>query len=331
MTLKVSPIFMGLVLWASVAASQIAIDGAFEDWSAVVDLPLTGDARPDDSELGAIDAIKVFADPDFIYLFIEFQAPRPFEGAGVHQMFQRGRWDDLSYWDLDVEGDGRWDFRTRMVRGKRPGFNNLMIVSRSGQAERGILYGEGNKNYAPLGPRAFFDPDARRVEQRIPRLALGLLEGRIYLRAHVIYRDDPGGSGKWANAYFPGERRWIALELEQIEMVEDSGGDLGRFVGGSALEPVMLRARFERLTRDDGFKPPSPYIYPRPTPRAPQYVSPSGRGRDASDRKESQAEPIQPVIVIGPQGAVETPSNDRDRSEQEPAPNEDSAAQPPSM
>ncbi len=285
---------LGLVLMPSTRASgEILIDGSIDDWSGVKVLPVT-DMTPDhDAPLGAIRFMKIDADDDFIYLLVGFEVARPVDSRTDRPSAEIVGWDDYSYIELDVDGDGAWDYQTRMIPGKRIGRNNLAVVQRIGTGRGGkiVLQAEGNKDYFPLGPRGFFLLGSRAVEQRIPRLPLGLTDGTIFVRGCVHYRDVAQGSGEWVSEYFPGPDQWIGLELKPNSRGFGAGEASAKT--NRELEPVELRADFELMIDKETPRLRSDLIYPRPRP----ISSSADSAAEASGKKKSRA---RSVITVSP-------------------------------
>jgi hypothetical protein len=273
-------------------ASAILIDGHVKDWERVQALPIPDAASTQTDDLGRIEAMKVTQDDDFIYVYLEFARPRPFLPGGGQQSFLPGVWDDLSYIEIDRDGDGVWDYRTRMVKGKRIGFNNMVILSRVGEQAEGriVLDAEGRKDYRPLGPRGFFSEDNRSVELRIPRLPLRLQTGIVYLRARVRYRDDASGSANWTTRYHPEGEGWIALQLRPVQR---SGEKNISDSPARRMEPVISREEFENEVGPRYARYPGAYMYPwRALIPSEQWrsarASPAGRvrrGPELGDRR----------------------------------------------
>lgn len=254
----------GALMSATQSSAEIFIDGSIDDWSGVKVIPVT-DMWPDhDAPLGAIRFMKIDADDDFIYVLVGFEVARPFDSRTDRPSAQTVGWDEYSYIELDVDGDGVWDYQTRMMPGKRIGRNNLAVLARIGTGRSGkiVLQAEGHKDYFPLGPRGFFLLGSRAVEQRIPRLPLGLADGTIFIRGCVHYRDVAQGSGRWVSEYFPGPDQWIGLELSANTRGFGAGEASAKT--NRELEPVALRADFELMIDKETPRLRSELIYPRP-------------------------------------------------------------------
>lgn len=286
------------------SARAIVIDGSENDWGVVSELPLAADTQPHDSPLGAIRSMKLTQDDDFVFVYIEFAEPRPFADSRRQKDLVANVWDNFTYLEIDVNGDGQPDYRTRMEPGKRFGMNNLCVLQLKNATDPGtiLLYGEGNKDYFPLGPRAFFNSTARAVEQRIPRVPLAFKEGRIFLRGCVTYCDKVRGTGNWVTEFYPQGGSWIALDLRPI--VRPVLGEPQELTPNRALEPVLRREQLGPIRETDSKRLMSTYVYPRPTP-AP-FVPKKSRNADSSDDERLPAT-LKPAVVVGPGGEVTQP------------------------
>lgn len=283
-----------LFMPAAEAPAEILIDGSIDDWSGVKVLPITDMSPSHDAPLGAIRFMKIDADDDFIYVLVGFEVARPVDSRTDRPSAEIVGWDDYSYIELDVDGDGFWDYQTRMMPGKRIGRNNLAVVQRIGTGRNGkiVLQAEGHKDYFPLGPRGFFLLGSRAVEQRIPRLPLGLTEGTIFVRGCVHYRDVAQGSGNWVSEYFPGPDQWIGLELQKNSRGFGAGERSAKI--NRELEPVALRADFELMIDKETPRLRSDLIYPRPRPilsSADSEAAASARGK-----KKTRAHSVITVV-----------------------------------
>lgn len=288
------------------SARAVLIDGHIQDWERYEALPIPEEEATYSSALGEISEMKVTQDDDFIYVYLKFAAPRPFESPGRQSELVSGVWDDFSYLELDRNGDGRWDFRTRMMHGKRIGLNNLAILGRIPEQDAGriVLSAEGHKDYRPLGPRAFFSKDGQAVEMRIPRLPLRLQRGVVYLRARARYRDDRSGASQWITRRYPSGEGWVAVELRPIRRKgEGSESDsLARL-----REPVIPRREFEEEVGPRYARYRTAYTYPwRMIEPSGEVSSRSAASLETAGRPEdgSPAKPPRSVIVVTPDGQV---------------------------
>lgn len=295
-----------ILMQTTESVHAVLIDGHIQDWERYEPLPIPAEGATYSSRLGQIDEMKVTQDDDFVYVYLKFAVPRPFESQARQSDLIAGVWDDFSYLEIDRDADGRWDYRTRMMKGKRIGVNNLAVLRRIPGQDAGqiVLSAEGHKDYRPLGPRAFFSKDGQSVEMRIPRLPLGLQRGVVYLRAFAHYRDDRSGASQWIRRYYPSGEGWVAVELRPIERRgEGSKSDsLARL-----REPVIPRRDFEDEVGPRYARYRSAYTYPWREIRPSEEVS----GRSAGDLdtagRPTNGEPVSPprsVIVVTPDGQV---------------------------
>lgn len=295
-----------LLLGGAAQAPAVVIDGHPEDWEGKTDLPIPVDPSAAPGGLGTISSMKISQDDDFLYVFLSFAAPRPFARPDLQDRLIPGVWDDFSYVEIDRDGDGEWDYATRMVRGKRIGMNNLMILRRiEGQnAGRVVLEAEGRKDYRPLGPKAFFTPDGKSVELRIPRLPLRMQRGVVYVRARVRYRDDRTGSAQWVTRYHPGGNGWVGVELRPIvARGENNQSDSP----ARTLEPVISRSEFENEVGPRYAAFHGAYMYPwrtitPSTEVGSRPLEEMGTAMDAAVGRP--AGPARSVIVVTPEGDV---------------------------
>lgn len=283
------------------SAQAIVIDGSANDWAAVPRLPLGGSADAL-TPFGEIKSLRLSQDNDFIFVLIEFEEARPFDPPDRQLHLKNGLWDDFSYLEIDSNGDGQWDYRTRMVPGKRIGRNNLTVLRSHENNPAGavMLHPEGSKDYLPLGPRAFFVQGGQAVEQRIPRKPLGFDKGRIFVRAMVTYMDPSRGVNQWSTSYCPEGGQWIGLDLATLppaEMLNYASDSVNR-----ALEPFMVRDALGMVRESPSTRLMSDYIYPRatPPPFVPQVVK-------QTPEPAPQQPHTQPALVIGPGGQVIRP------------------------
>jgi hypothetical protein len=287
-------------------ASAILIDGHAQDWESLRALPIPEETGGGTTDLGRIEAMKVSQDDDFIYVYLEFARPRPFVPSGRQQTFLPGVWDDLSYVEIDRDGDGVWDYRTRMVKGKRVGFNNMVILGRVGEQAEGriVLDAEGRKDYRPLGPRGFFAVDNRSVELRIPRLPLRLQTGVVHLRARVKFRDDASGSKDWTTRYYPSNRGWIALQLRPaLKSGERNLSDSP----ARKMEPVIAREEFENEVGPRYARYPGAYMYPWRAISPSEAVAHRAREPevDGDTGRPGGAGAPRSVLIIGADGEIQ--------------------------
>lgn len=285
-------------------AHAVLIDGHMQDWERHSRLPIPSEGSTYSSALGEISAMKVAQDDDFVYVYLQFAVPRPFQRQARQVELVSGVWDEFSYLEVDRDGDGRWDYRTRMMTGKRIGVNNMAILERvSGQdAGQIVLSAEGRKDYRPLGPRAFFSKDGRSLEMRIPRLPLRLHQGVVYLRAMSHYRDDRSGTSQWIRRYYPADDGWVAVELKAIQRRgEGSKSDsLARL-----REPVIPRRDFEDEVGPRYARYRSDYTYPWREIGPSGEVSARSMGSIETAGKPEGGDKVSPprsVIVVSPDG-----------------------------
>ncbi len=289
-------------------AHAILIDGHVNEWEGVKALPIPAESSTYSSTLGKIDEMKVSQDDDFIYVYLKFAEPRPFKPSSHQSELVSGVWDDFSYLEIDRDGDGQWDYLTRMVKGKRIGVNNLAILRRIPGTDAGqiLLAAEGRKDYQALGPRAFFSEDAKAVELRIPRLPLRLQKGNVFVRAMTHYRDDRAGKSPWVTRYFPSNDGWIAMELRTIQR---RGAGSQSNSPARLREPVIPRRDFEDEVGPRYARYPTAYTYPwreigpskEVSSRSPDALPP-GTGTPS----DSASSPTRNLIVVTPDGQVRT-------------------------
>ncbi len=307
--IALKPMLMLLLFGFGPALAQaVLIDGHVNDWEGIKALPIPAESSTYSSPLGKIDEMKVSQDDDFIYVYLKFAVPRPFKPSSRQGELVSEVWDDFSYVEIDRDGDGQWDYLTRMVRGKRIGVNNLAILSRVPGTDAGktLLAAEGRKDYQALGPRAFFSEDSRAVELRIPRLPLRLQKGNVFVRAMTHYRDDRPGMSPWVTRYYPSNDGWIAMELKTIQR----RGEGSKSNSPARLrEPVIPRRAFEDEVGPRYARYPTAYTYPwreigpskEVSSRSPDALLP-GTGT----RTGSPPSPARTLIVVTPDGQVRT-------------------------
>ena len=276
------------------AEPQIGIDGNTSDWQGIASLPLDYESELFVGSLAGIEQAKVTQDSDFIFVFLRFGIARP----GLRQASaapKAARWDDYSYVELDREGDGLWDYRTLLVPGKRPGLNNMTVLSRLGAGAEGrmMLFPEGHKRYAPLGPRAYLTPDGRGLEMRIPRKPLGLNSGTVYLRFLVRYRD--AGAVQWNSNYLPAGDGWLGLRLD---IGEPEG--VGTSSHARQREPVAPRSELEEIVTSRYSRGTEEFVVPVVTPKSIFERAASKEELPARGDKRK----VRPVLIIDASGAV---------------------------
>lgn len=259
--------------------------------------------------MGSIRSVKVTQDEEFLFAQIHFARARPFANAAEQDALVRGIWEDFTYLEMDVDGDAEWDYRTKMVAGKRKGQNNLAVLARAGKGSGGkiALHAEGHKDYIPRGPKAMFTGKAGRIEMRIPRLPLGLESGVVYLRMLVRYRDDAEQKGKWRTRYYPAGGDWFGLELTPIDIEDFSVERLGS--ASAKYEPVITRSDFEGTLSPGFMSRDTQHVYPfgRRVAANPRLGSSGPAGADLFRPDVLSARPpksVDPVFVLRPEGGV---------------------------
>lgn len=290
--------------------SKIIIDGNVGDWAQIEILPIQDAGRAEYS-VGSIRSVKVTQDEEFLFAQIHFSRARPFENPAEQGGLRPGVWDDFTYLEIDVDADGEWDYRTKMVAGKRAGQNNLAVLARAGKGSGGkiFLHPEGHKDYVPRGPKAMFTRKAGRLEMRVPRLTLGLESGVVYLRMLVRYRDDAEQKGKWQTRYFPTGGNWFGMQLTPIDIDNFIVAKLGS--ASAKYEPVITRTEFERTLSPAFMSRDTQHVYPfgRRIVANPRLGSSGPAGAELFRPEVPDARPpksVKPVFVLSPEGGVRT-------------------------
>jgi len=302
-----------LIAGFSPGRAEILIDGLINDWGSVPAVPVPAAAGDPREGLGRILTLKVTTDDDFVFVLIGFGTPRPFTDPRRQDRLAEGFWDDFAYVEIDADGDGQWDYKTQMTKGKRIGVNNLAVLRSlpSGSAGLILLPPEGHKDYLPLGPRACFTADGRWVESRLPRQPLRLASGRIFLRGCVTFRDAVNGSGAWTTVYFPPAGRWIGLDLRPAP---PEGYRLsGPMSLNRQLEPFVVRDEFERMMTPEALLRRSAWIFPRRRPSGLPLAA-SGPMGEPTPRFPVPS-PQDPVLILDPTGRPATLDRPQPREE----------------
>lgn len=212
---------------AQFARAEALVDGDAGDWDAAVIEQLPAPNPLFDPSPAQVEAYGAEANGHCINWLIRYQLPRPGvfgdeETSGDFEI-------DYGVLELDAFGDGVWDARFELVKGREPGRNNLLVLKSNGRGGMGgvALFPEGHALAIDQAPVARFSEDARTLELCIPRQGLALPEeGELFYRLRTRYRLK--GDEGWVTEYYP-LTGWqslqlppLAPELQETEVTEVS-------------------------------------------------------------------------------------------------------------
>ncbi len=214
-----------LAALTALAAAPVTIDGDMAEWAGAAGWTVPEAARRQaNSPRGAVERVAVRHDDQFLYCLVVFTQPRPFRDA-TQDGFADGFWSNTRYLQLDTDLDGRVDYYTNQIKGRRPGLNNTYVVHYvpAGDQPKAATYlwYEGSPTARQAPPLGQFAPDGRSLELRVPYSRGTTEDGatvpvpgdRVGVQVLMSYRDQTGTAAKWVGERYPAEHAWLLYSL----------------------------------------------------------------------------------------------------------------------